>query len=384
MPEPCTSVEIIGHVWGVDGFSETNRELALALAKKGFSVKLTPLYQKNMISNAAELPPDIEAKISSICQQPLSNKHASVHHYSLQGMQFINQAAIGSIFYGVYETNSYPLVWKYMLNKVPMFKEIWTPSNFNRQTFSSMGLPIHVLPHGINTDRFTPEGPKLLINDMGSFNFLSCFTWKKLKGFDVLLKAYLEEFGSGKDNTTLILKAYMGTGNIAFEKNEILSYIRQAKQLTQSKAKVLLIVEPLSYTDMASLHRTANCFVLPTRGEGWGKNIMESMACGVPVIVTNGSGYMDYVNKSNSLLIDSKQEEITDVEWLIKEPICAGHKWFEPNINSLKKHMRWAYSHPNDLKLIGDKALQSIEPYKWDKVVDIFIKEIMDFGVRHG
>ncbi len=36
--------------------------------------------------------------------------------------------------------------------------------------------------------------------------------------------------------------------------------------------------------DLPSVYRTMDCFVLPTRGEGWGRPIVEAMAMGLPVI----------------------------------------------------------------------------------------------------
>ena len=43
------------------------------------------------------------------------------------------------------------------------------------------------------------------------------------------------------------------------------------------------------------LYRSSDCFVLPTRGEGWGLPIIEAMACGVPVIATSWSAQCDFM-----------------------------------------------------------------------------------------
>ena len=39
--------------------------------------------------------------------------------------------------------------------------------------------------------------------------------------------------------------------------------------------------------DYVNMYRTADAFVLPTHAEGFGRPIMEAMAMGLPVIVTN-------------------------------------------------------------------------------------------------
>jgi glycosyltransferase involved in cell wall biosynthesis len=38
--------------------------------------------------------------------------------------------------------------------------------------------------------------------------------------------------------------------------------------------------------DLASLYKTMDCFLLPTRGEGWGRPITEAMSMQLPVIGT--------------------------------------------------------------------------------------------------
>jgi glycosyltransferase involved in cell wall biosynthesis len=39
-------------------------------------------------------------------------------------------------------------------------------------------------------------------------------------------------------------------------------------------------------TDLASVYKAMDCFVLPTRGEGWGRPIAEAMSMALPVIGT--------------------------------------------------------------------------------------------------
>jgi glycosyltransferase involved in cell wall biosynthesis len=46
-----------------------------------------------------------------------------------------------------------------------------------------------------------------------------------------------------------------------------------------------------------SLYRSVDAFVLPSRGEGWGRPYMEAMSMGLPVIATNWSGPTEFVNE---------------------------------------------------------------------------------------
>ncbi len=44
--------------------------------------------------------------------------------------------------------------------------------------------------------------------------------------------------------------------------------------------------------------RSGDAFVLPSRGEGWGRPHVESMAMGLPLISTNWSGITAYLDES--------------------------------------------------------------------------------------
>ena len=55
---------------------------------------------------------------------------------------------------------------------------------------------------------------------------------------------------------------------------------------------------------MADLLRSVNAYVCTDFGEGWGGPCTEAMLCGVPTIMPNHSGHLNYGNKKNSWLID--------------------------------------------------------------------------------
>ncbi len=54
---------------------------------------------------------------------------------------------------------------------------------------------------------------------------------------------------------------------------------------------------------MPRIFASADAFVLPSRGEGWGLPLMEAMSMGLPTIATAFGGNLDFMNGTNSYLV---------------------------------------------------------------------------------
>ena len=60
----------------------------------------------------------------------------------------------------------------------------------------------------------------------------------------------------------------------------------------------------MSREDLSGLFLMADAYISLHRSEGFGLTIAEAMYFGKPVIATNYSGNTDYMNDSNSYLVD--------------------------------------------------------------------------------
>eukprot|EP00966_Prymnesium_polylepis_P326150 7382074-Prymnesium_polylepis.3 len=64
--------------------------------------------------------------------------------------------------------------------------------------------------------------------------------------------------------------------------------------------RVVLIDEMIPQAQLPSLYRAADAFVLPSRGEGWGRPVVEAMAMGLPTIATNWSGTATFLHEAHA------------------------------------------------------------------------------------
>ena len=91
--------------------------------------------------------------------------------------------------------------------------ELWVPSEFVRRMYIDSGIDaerVHVVPNGVDLDRFTPDGPRLDIDAPG-VRLLFVGGLIRRKGPDVLLHAYREAF-AGRDDVTLVVKDFGADG----------------------------------------------------------------------------------------------------------------------------------------------------------------------------
>lgn len=119
-------------------------------------------------------------------------------------------------------------------------------------------------------------------------------------------------------------------------------------QLTDEQLKTLpklvLVDGYLEAGNLPRLYKAADCFVLPSRGEGWGRPHVEAMSMELPVITTDWSGPQEYLNSENGYPLP--------LDGLSTIPTGAfrGHQWANPSVPELRRLMRHVMTHPEEAK----------------------------------
>jgi len=132
--------------------------------------------------------------------------------------------------------------------------------------------------------------------------FLSVFEWSYRKGWDVMLAAWAAAFGPD-DDVSLVLR----TSPVMDRKGPVSpastnSCARSAARDRMSRQLWSLTSHFPRRGAAALCHRRRVCQCV--EGEGWGRPMMEAMACRLPTIGTRWSGNLEFMNDDNSLLID--------------------------------------------------------------------------------
>ena len=281
-----------------------------------------------------------------------------------------------SVGYTVWETDRIPVLYTGYIN---MKDEIWTASEFSRQALKDSGIsiPIYVVPHIIDTEKFnTPDDYERPDNKVRFF-FNGEFTSRK--GVDTLIKAFLKAFDK-EDKVVLYLKTYLLNRNENSKNHE---YIRNAIDKWSDDIKpfdppkIFFTDSILTDDSLPVLYRTVDVFVSATRGEGFGIPIAEAMASKNIVIVPDKGGHMDFCNSNNCLLVSSKQEYIPEGALENDRRIYSGQQWINICEEDLIHTMRTVYKNINDYRQLGERARHTILTHcNSKKIVDLIMERL--------
>ncbi len=252
---------------------------------------------------------------------------------------FAERSGAYRIGYTVLETDTWPEPMAECANQMD---EIWVASEFSRRGLLDSGVqrPVHVMPLGVDPDYFNPR--------IKSFRPTRRYTFLSLAGrrrwpIEALLRAYSEVFCAKDDVLLLVLTM----GSAADVQGEM-----AALEWPENAAPVgLLAAESLPGYQLGALYRSADCFVLPTQGEGWGRPILHALACGLPVIATDWGGHTDYMTAEISYPLRAAR--------LVPAGSGAG-QWAEPDGDHLRELLRNAYDHRQEARLRGLAASETI------------------------
>jgi len=259
-------VKIIAPFFDATGISQVAREIALALYDNGIEIQIVDLKD---FSNF-KIEPDIEEKqkLNIMQQFKLNNQYIAIHMYPpTRYFNMEDKNAKANVFWHLYETDRIPYIWRMIFNQ-KWIKEVWVPSEFNKATFIKSNVEqdkIKIVNFGVNTTKYNQDNQKLFTKENGSFYFSFISELKICKGFDLLLRAFYEEFVNEPSAKLIFKCSCMNDQNTI---NQISNLIKQFKG--NSKAEVILIAGTHPEEYMTKLYATGDCFVLPTRGEGWG------------------------------------------------------------------------------------------------------------------
>lgn len=234
--------------------------------------------------------------------------------------------------------------------------------------------PIEVLHNCIDTLVFGKNAPtdvgiaKQLETIPESFCYLFVGHWlqgaigEDRKNVGLLIKIFLEAFKqlTAKQPPALILKT-SSAGFSILDREEILRRIDQIRSTVvlesgQVMPNIYLIHGELTEKEMNTIynHPKVKAHVSLTKGEGFGRPLLEASVSGKPVIASGWSGHLDFLDKERAVLVGGELKNVHEsAAW--ENVIMKEAGWFSPDLQQSADAMAAVFM---EYKKFKDKAYE--------------------------
>jgi glycosyltransferase involved in cell wall biosynthesis len=182
-----------------------------------------------------------------------------------------------------------------------------------------------------------------------SFAYLFCSHWigntpigEDRKNITSLIKIFYETFKNKKNKPALILKTSLSNSSYT-NRTEILKRINIIKNMVNSKdlPNIYLLHGDMKDEDINELynHPKVKAMVNITKGEGFGRTFLEFSFLNKPIITSNWSGHIDFLNKDFTTLIDGT---LTPIHKAAQMPnmLIEGSGWFSVNVSDVNHYLK--------------------------------------------
>ncbi len=390
------------------GYGSHSRDICRSLIDMDkFDVKIWPVRWGNTPQNALseDNPQDIPI-IERLLENPQMDRQPDIHFHIVVPNEFQPVAKFNIGITAGLETTVCPPTWIEGLNRMNLNI---VPAKFIKETLDKIVFdkhdqqtkqkideirsktPIEVLFEGADTELYkeTNEFSKELVDTLGEIKEDFCFLFvghwlqgdlgKDRKDTGMLVKTFLETFKNMKKQPALILKTSGATPSV-LDREDILTKIEQIKVTVRGNLpNVYLLHGDLRDEEMNGLynHPKVKAHVSFTHGEGFGRPLLESTLSGKPVIAPNWSGHIDFLDKTDAVLLPGSLNDVSKHSFP-KNMVVEGQQWFTVNYNYASKVLKDVFKNYDNYVTKGKKlSIKNKARFSLDAMTKKF-EEILD------
>ncbi|WP_159014589.1 glycosyltransferase family 4 protein [Acidisoma sp. S159] len=342
---PGRGVNVLGHFCYPSGLRTSLQNLVASLNTCGVETAL-----RNVPAAISTDEPDFDSfldterfDISIIHVQPAP---FFVQAYARAGLRERTPRTY-RIGYWYWESLDIPPDWS---SAFAQCDEIWTASQFVADALSaSWASPVKVLPPGYELPEFTRRSRadfKLPEN-----TFIFCFAFHMTSAMErknplAVIKAFRQAFAPD-DDVVLVIKTTFGDRHPAD-----LTLLREHA----AGYPIRIIDSTMSQSEILSIIAASDAYVSLHRSEGFGLSMLEAMLLGKPVIATRYSGNLEFMDASNSLLVDFEMTRLK--EDLPNYP--RGLQWADPATGHAARLMQFVFKNRAEARELGLKGRRDV------------------------
>ena len=368
------------------GYGSHSRDIIYSLVNLGYDVKTFPVRWGNTPPNA--LTPGLndreDAIISTLMQEANLSRQPDLHIHITIPTEFnkIGTKNIG-ITAGVEWTNPKP-EWLEACNRmdrviVPsnFVKDVFTQTIYNKQDKATgqnieqlkVNVPVDVLFEGYDENIYKPtdEYSKKLVDTLKHINEDFCFLYvghwlqgdlgQDRKDTGMLVKVFLETFKNIPNPPALIMKTSSGAFSV-MDRDSLMSKIQDIKNGIDAKSlpKIYILHGELHDEEMNELynHPKVKAMVSLTKGEGFGRPLLEFTRSQKPIMTTAWSGQVDFLDRESSFLLPGSLNNV-DKSALPKDYYTEQSQWFTADYGVASQVMIDMFNNKDKWETMGYK-----------------------------
>ena len=211
-------------------------------------------------------------------------------------------------------------------------------------------------------------------------HWLSGMLGEDRKNVGLLIKAFYEIWKNKPNKPALILKTN-GASTSYLDRYDIQKKINEIKKSVASKdlPNIYLLHGEFNDSEINELynHPKVKAMVSLSKGEGFGRPLLEFSVTGKPIITSGWSGPLDFLKKDLCALVSGELKPIHPSAQ-VPNILIEGSQWFSPNHGEMGLLITEVFTKYNDW-LVKSKKQANITKSNFSKEkMTIKLKEILD------
>ena len=200
------------------------------------------------------------------------------------------------------------------------------------------------------------------------------------KNVGMMIKTFAMAFKNEKVKPALVLKT-SSAGFSVMDRETTIKKIREVLGKDYKSVPIYLLHGDLTPSQMNGLyeHPKVKAMLNFTKGEGFGRPLLEFSLTGKPVIVSNWSGHLDFL-KQGAVLLEGELKNVHDSaadQFLLKES-----QWFNVNISKALLSIKDVYKNYDKYKIEASKlGKHNKQTFGLDKMTEGFNVILNQYGI---
>ncbi len=239
--------------------------------------------------------------------------------------------------------------------------------------------PVEVLFEGADLTKYFPTTSKFDLSVVKEdFAYLFVGHWlqgnfgQDRKNVGYMVKVFLEVFKNKKNQPALILKTQSANASI-LDRDQLLKKIDEIKKTVKGTLpNIYLIHGEMSDEEINHLynHPKVKAMVSFTKGEGFGRPLLEFSLVNKPIIASNWSGHIDFLDKEFCYLVNGTLTNV-DKSAAVEKMLLKESQWFTPNDSEAATALRLIFdNYKKYAELAKRQGYKSRTNFSWEKMAE--------------